>query len=120
MPAGFGEVAAELDALYLRLAARRRPIHVESDPLAHREWIVCDLHTHTSWSHDCSVEAGDLLDTAEEIGLGAIAVTDHNVFGGALEAVGLARSRALTVIPGEEVKTKGRARIGFSSGDPAG
>ena len=42
---------------------------------------------------------------AEEEGLGVIAVTDHNVFDGALEAVELARDRELIVIPGEEVKT---------------
>ena len=72
--------------------ARRDADHSESDPLADRDWIVADLHMHTSWSHDCSVAAADLLDHAEEIGLGAIAVTDHNVFGGALEAVELARA----------------------------
>ncbi len=110
-PASFDEVARELDALYRRLARRRRPIHVESDPLADRDWIVCDLHTHTAWSHDCSVATADLLDAAEEIGLGAIAVTDHNVFGGAREAVELAKSRALTVIAGEEVKTKGQGEV---------
>jgi hypothetical protein len=60
---------------------------------------------HTSWSHDCSIEVADLLDHAEATGLGAIAVTDHNVFGGAQEAVELARGRDLVVIPGEEVKT---------------
>ena len=38
-------------------------------------------------------------------GSGTIAVTDHNVFGGAREAAELARDRELTVIPGEEVKT---------------
>jgi predicted metal-dependent phosphoesterase TrpH len=60
---------------------------------------------HTSWSHDCSIDAAELVDHAEAEGLGAIAVTDHNVFGGALEAVDLARGRDLVVIPGEEVKT---------------
>ncbi len=110
-PASFEEVARELDSLYRRLAGRRRPIQVESDPLADREWIVCDLHTHTAWSHDCSVGTADLLDAAEEIGLGAIAVTDHNVFGGASEAVELAKRRALTVIAGEEVKTKAQGEV---------
>ena len=107
----FAEVAARLDRLYRRLAGRRREIHVDGDPLSDREWIAVDLHTHTSWSHDCSVPAADLLDVAEEIGLGAIAVTDHNVFGGAQEAAGLARGRALTVIPGEEMKTKGQGEV---------
>ncbi len=107
----FVQVAGELDRLYQRLAARRREIRVDSDPLSDREWIAVDLHTHTSWSHDCSVPAAELLDTAEEIGLGAIAVTDHNVFGGAQEAVELARTRRVTVIPGEEMKTKGQGEV---------
>jgi predicted metal-dependent phosphoesterase TrpH len=110
-PASFDDVAAKLDRLYRRLAGRRRTIQLESDPLADREWIVCDLHTHTSWSHDCSVPARQLLDAAEAIGLGAIAVTDHNVFGGAREAAELAKSRDLIVIPGEEVKTKGQGEV---------
>jgi predicted metal-dependent phosphoesterase TrpH len=66
---------------------------------------------HTSWSHDCSIEPADLVAHAEAQGLGAIAVTDHNVFGGALEAVELARRRDLVVIPGEEVKTDGQGEV---------
>ena len=76
-----------------------------TEPLADRDWIVVDLHMHTRWSHDCSIEPAALVDHAESEGLGAIAVTDHNVFGGALETVELARGRDLMVIPGEEVKT---------------
>ena len=53
----------------------------------------------------------DLLDHAESIGLGAIAITDHNRFGGALEAQELARHRKLTVIPGEEVKTDNQGEV---------
>jgi predicted metal-dependent phosphoesterase TrpH len=59
------------------------------------------------------VPVEDLLDHAEQIGLGAIAVTDHNVFAGAQEAVELARGQALTVIPGEEVKTDAGEVIGL-------
>ena len=76
-----------------------------------REWILCDLHMHTSWSHDCSVDAADLVGYADGIGLGAIAVTDHNVIGGALAAAELARDRDLIVIPGEEVKTDGQGEV---------
>ena len=107
----FAAVAAELDELYRELAAKRRP-----EPLAftlppHRDWILADLHLHTSWSHDCGIPVEDLLDHAEAEGLGAIAVTDHNVFGGALEAVELARDRDLIVIPGEEVKTDNQGEV---------
>ena len=109
--AGHAVVAGELDRLYRRLAGRRRVGPTEADPLADRDWIVADLHLHTSWSHDCAVPAAELLDQAEEEGLGAIAITDHNVFGGALEAVELARGRDLIVIAGEEVKTKGQGEV---------
>jgi predicted metal-dependent phosphoesterase TrpH len=107
----FAAVARELDVLYRSLTRRRRPSPRDSDPLAGRPWIVCDLHMHTSWSHDCSIPVTDLLDHAEEVGLGAIAVTDHNRFGGAAEAAELARDRRLTVIPGEEVKTAGQGEV---------
>jgi predicted metal-dependent phosphoesterase TrpH len=108
---GFPAVARELDRLYSRLARRRRAVARWTDPAARRKWIVADLHMHTSWSHDCSIEVEELLDHAEEQGLGAIAVTDHNAFGGALEAVELARGRDLIVIPGEEIKTDGQGEV---------
>jgi predicted metal-dependent phosphoesterase TrpH len=109
-PQSFGAVAGELDELYARLVRRRRPSR-DGDPLADRPWLLADLHLHTSWSHDCQIDVEELLDHAEEQGLGAIAVTDHNVFGGALEAVELARGRDLIVIPGEEVKTDTQGEV---------
>jgi predicted metal-dependent phosphoesterase TrpH len=75
--------------------------------------VLADLHMHTDHSHDCAVPVPALLDHAESIGLGAIAVTDHNVFTGAQEAVQLARDRDLIVIPGEEVKTDSGEVIGL-------
>ncbi|MGA9761986.1 MAG: PHP-associated domain-containing protein, partial [Gaiellaceae bacterium] len=108
----FAAVAAQLGGIYRELCKRRRPSRKGSaDPLSGREWILCDLHMHTSSSPDCSVEVEDLLDHAEEIGLGAIAVTDHNVFTGAPRAAELARSRKLIVIPGEEIKTDGQGEV---------
>ncbi|MBA3348655.1 MAG: PHP domain-containing protein, partial [Actinobacteria bacterium] len=110
---GFPDVARELDELYRGLASRRRgrPARRDEGPLADRPWIVADLHMHTTRSHDCSMEVGELLDHAEAEGLGAIAITDHNVFAGAAEAVELARGRDLIVIPGEEVKTDGQGEV---------
>ena len=57
------------------------------------------------------IDAAELVDHAEAEGLGAIAVTDHNVFGGALEAADYARDRELIVIPGEEVKTDDQGEV---------
>ena len=108
----FAAVAGQLDQLYADLAGRRRARRANgSDPLAGRDWIICDLHMHTSWSHDCLVQPGDLVAHAQESGLDAIAVTDHNVLGGALEAVELAHGRPLLVIPGEEIKTNGQGEV---------
>ena len=109
----FDLVAKELDALYTRLLRKRRDGNRldKGDPLEGRDWIVVDLHMHTDWSHDCSIPVTDLLDHAEEIGLGGIAITDHNAFGGALEAVELARGKELVVIPGEEIKTDGQGEV---------
>jgi hypothetical protein len=109
-PQSFAAAARELDELYRGLATRRRRER-RAEPLGDRDWILADLHLHTSWSHDCQIPVEELLDHAEAEGLGAIAVTDHNVFGGAREAVEQARNRDLVVIPGEEVKTADQGEV---------
>ena len=112
--AGFDRLADELERVYGTVLRKRRVRPAAStDPLADRPFVLADLHMHTEHSHDCAVPVPDLLDHAERIGLGAIAVTDHNVFSGAQEAVELARDRPLTVIPGEEVKTDAGEVIGL-------
>src|SRR3954466_6336904 len=105
----FERVAIEHDAVYRTLARRRRRRDSNGDALADRDWIVCDLHMHTHWSHDCAMEVPDLLAHAEAEGLAAIAITDHKVLGGAQEAAGARTS--LTIIPGEEVKTDGQGEV---------
>ena len=105
----FAELADRVEAVYGRITHRRRT--TQPGATAQSEWVVADLHLHTSWSHDCSIEVEELLDHAEAEGLGAIAVTDHNVFGGALEAVERARGRRLVVIPGEEIKTDHQGEV---------
>jgi predicted metal-dependent phosphoesterase TrpH len=108
----FERVAIELDALYRELSTRRRERRRGAgDLLAGRPWILADLHMHTSWSSDCQTPVEELLDHAEAEGLGAIAITDHNVFGGALEAAELANGRELIVIPGEEIKTDAHGEV---------
>jgi predicted metal-dependent phosphoesterase TrpH len=111
----FDQLADRLEHVYATVTDRRRePAHrarLDGDPLGNRDWIIADLHMHTHWSHDCSIEPQALIEHAEAEELGAIAVTDHNVFGGALETVKLARDRELIVIPGEEVKTDNQGEV---------
>ena len=105
----FDALADRVTAVYDQISSRRRT-PVRATP-SDRDWIVVDLHMHTTWSHDCSIEVDDLLDHAEAEGIGAIAVTDHNVLGGALDAAAKARGRELIVIPGEEVKTDDQGEV---------
>jgi predicted metal-dependent phosphoesterase TrpH len=110
--ASFAALAAELEQVY-RSVARRRRGAAPAQRLAEGPAVLCDLHLHTEHSYDCSVPVADLLDRAEAIGLAAIAITDHDSFAGAREAVELARGRDVVVIPGEEVKTDSGEVIGL-------
>lgn len=64
-------------------------------------WDV-DLHAHTSASHDCLADPGEVVERAREEGLDRIAVTDHDEIEGALDA---RQIDAELVIVGEEVRT---------------
>lgn len=74
--------------------------------------IIADLHIHTSYSHDCSITPEELLAACDELGLGAIAVTDHNTIDGAREVARLAPPH-IVVIVGEEIKTSEGEIIGL-------
>src|SRR5262249_7995123 len=64
-PQSFAARGAELAAVYTELAGRRRTQPKHREPLADRDWILADLHLHTSWSHDCGIEVQELLDHAQ-------------------------------------------------------
>jgi hypothetical protein len=104
----------EVELLYSELAARRHD--PGGDPvlrrrLARRRLIDVDLHMHTDHSGDCETPVEVLLATAKEVGLGAIAVTDHNEISGALEAREKAKAAGVKVIVGEEVKTAEQGEV---------
>jgi hypothetical protein len=104
----------EIEAIYRDLAARRHD--PSGDPalrkrLARRALIDVDLHMHTDHSGDCETPVEVLLATAKEVGLGAIAVTDHNEISGALEAREKAKAAGVKVIVGEEVKTAEQGEV---------
>jgi predicted metal-dependent phosphoesterase TrpH/glycosyltransferase involved in cell wall biosynthesis len=111
----WAETADRLEDLYERVCARRH------DPrgkpairrrLASRPTIHCDLHMHTDHSPDSATPVEVLLETARDRGLGAIAITDHNVISGALEARDLAEDiDGLQVIVAEEIKTEEEGEV---------
>ncbi len=63
-----------------------------------------DLHVHTTAS-DGQFSPTEVVHKALEIGLIAIAVTDHDTIAGVAEALEAARGTGLDVIPGVEIST---------------
>ncbi len=108
----WSRVAEEYEALYERVAARRHSVNGNASMrkrLASRDFVHVDLHMHTDHSPDCATPVDTLLDTAKKVGLGAIAITDHNEISGALEA--RERADGIKVIVAEEVKTADQGEV---------
>ena len=104
----------ELEQVYTGLTARRHPVNGNPEialRLRGRPRIDVDLHMHTDHSHDCATPVEVLLATAREQGLGAIAVTDHNVVTGAFEAREKAAEFGVKIIVAEEVKTADQGEV---------
>jgi predicted metal-dependent phosphoesterase TrpH len=112
---GWPGVAAELEAIYRRIAARRHDGTGDEEArrrIVRRPLIEVDLHMHTDHSPDCATPVEVLLETARDRGLGAIAITDHNEVSGALEAREIAeRMGDIKVIVAEEVKTAEQGEV---------
>lgn len=62
----------------------------------------CDLHAHSVFS-DGTYTPEQLLDEAQAIGLGAVALTDHNTVAGLPDFVAAAQDRPLEAVPGVEL-----------------
>ncbi len=67
-----------------------------------------DLHTHTRYSHDSTLEPAQLIERARAAGLDRVAVTDHNRMDGAFEAHAIDPS---LIILGEEISCAGRMHL---------
>jgi predicted metal-dependent phosphoesterase TrpH len=65
-----------------------------------------DMHVHTDHSSDSRTRPADVVKRALELGMDAIAVTDHDTVSGALEAERKAKNTCLLVIPGQETRTR--------------
>jgi glycosyltransferase involved in cell wall biosynthesis len=108
----WSRVADDYEALYERVAAKRHDVDGRAQVrrrLETRGFIHVDLHMHTDHSPDCATPVDTLLDTAKRVGLGAIAITDHNEISGALEA--RERANGIKVIVAEEVKTADQGEV---------
>ena len=69
-----------------------------------KRWIRCELHTH-SYHSDGAFNAVSLLDTAEDLGIQALAATDHNSNLILETLLPEAERRGFPLIPGVELST---------------
>ncbi|MEI6288828.1 MAG: PHP domain-containing protein [Chloroflexota bacterium] len=66
---------------------------------------IADIHMHTIYSYDGTAAVSAVLERAVKVGLDIIAITDHDVIRGALEAEQMSSNFGIQVIPGIEITT---------------
>lgn len=69
----------------------------------------CDLHTHSLCS-DGTLSPAEIVAKAEEIGLGAVALTDHNTSKGLSEFMEAGKHSSVITVPGCEFSTETNGR----------
>ena len=62
---------------------------------------ICDLHTHSLFS-DGTFTPAEIIDRAIEIGLSAVALTDHNTVGGLSDFLAYAEEKDIEAVAGAE------------------
>ncbi len=67
--------------------------------------MICDLHTHSVYS-DGTLTPAQIIDEARKIGVGAVALCDHNTISGLDEFVAAARDSGVIAVPGVEFSTE--------------
>jgi len=64
----------------------------------------CDLHTHSCYS-DGTCTPEEIVDIAVDLGLSAVALTDHNTVAGLPEFLTAAEGKPIQAVPGVEIST---------------
>jgi len=67
--------------------------------------LEIDLHIHSRYSPDSNSKVENIIRRADQLGLGAIAITDHNTWEGSIAAA-KAAPESLMIVPGAELKTE--------------
>lgn len=120
------EATSERNGSGLKTPVAGRSLHIRGigqEPIRRRarhgvlnktraDWINADLHVHSCYSHDCTSSIDSILETAREVGLGAIAIADHNEIDGALLARDLAEGDPFVIVA-EEINTSEGEVIGL-------
>ncbi len=72
-----------------------------------------DLHTHSRYSPDSSLDVKEMLTTAVARGIHGISITDHNTLEGSVRALELGRDTSLIVVRGMEVSSRDGHILGY-------
>ena len=80
----------------------------------YKENIRIDLHIHSTASDGTSTPS-EIITMAQEFGLGAIAITDHDTLAGSKEAHGLTIPATIELVTGVEISAKPIAPFDFVS-----
>jgi len=70
-------------------------------------YSTCDLHAHSTFS-DGTLTPTELVELAEKLKLGAVALTDHNTVAGLPEFMEASRGKQVAAVPGVEFSTEYR------------
>lgn len=76
--------------------------------------IKADLHVHTCYSRDCATSLPQIVARCVELGLGCVAIADHNTISGALK---LKEMAPFKVIVAEEIMTTSGELMGLFLAD---
>ncbi|MEW6244235.1 MAG: PHP domain-containing protein [Bacillota bacterium] len=84
-------------------------------------WFIVDLHIHTALSPcaDDAMTPGNIVGCALEVGLDAIAITDHNSAKNCRAVVNTAKDTRLQVLSGLEVTSREEVHVLCIFDDPA-
>ena len=77
----------------------------EDDQWSGEDTIRFDPHVHTAASHDARGSVADVLQQADDGGLAAIGITDHDTVDGAQRALDIQHRYDVLVVPGVEIST---------------
>ncbi len=74
--------------------------------------MAIDLHVHSSYSDGC-LSPKQLVERAHQLGVSALAITDHDTLAGVPEALSYGRDLGVFVLPGIELSCEGYHILGY-------
>jgi predicted metal-dependent phosphoesterase TrpH len=96
-------------------------IYALAPEMANLRPLRCDFHIHTTYSDGKSSPA-EMAVRGRELGLDALAITDHNYYPASLEAIEFVRKSGLGIncFPGEEVTSSTWHMLSIGANGPVG